>query len=147
MSHLIELVSAPDDTLVDLVRRGLSEFNVSQVGLSGRHDLAVVVRSSPGGEVAGGLIGYTAWGWLHIERLWLPDALRGMGLGSAFLREAEQEAERRGCTGAWLDTFNPEALRLYQRFGYAVFGSLADFPTGRSRHFLHKRLTPTPSIR
>lgn len=57
------------------------------------------------------------------------------------LAEAEAEARQRGCHGAYIDTFNPQALRAYQKAGYTVFGTLADFPPGRSRSFLSKPLT------
>ena len=43
---------------------------------------------------------------------------------------------------AWIDTLNPEALRLYQRLGYEIFGELKDYPVGGSRFFLQKKLKP-----
>ena len=58
------------------------------------------------------------------------------------LEAAETEAIARGCHGAWIDTFNPQALRAYQRQGYAIFGELPEFPIGRSRYFLQKKLSP-----
>jgi GNAT superfamily N-acetyltransferase len=90
--------------------------------------------------VAGGLIGYTAWGWLYIEQLWVAEARRGTGLGGRLIAAAEQEAVRRGCRNAWIDTFNPDALRLYERLDYQVFGILEGFPPGHTRSFLRKRL-------
>src|SRR5450830_1038727 len=87
-----------------------------------------------------GLSGYTAWGWLFIEKLWLPEALRGQGLAAKLLADAEAEAHLRGCHSVWLDTFNPKALKLYRSQGYVVFGELPDFPKGRSRFFLKKSL-------
>jgi predicted GNAT family acetyltransferase len=56
------------------------------------------------------------------------------------LAMAEGEARSRGCHGAYIDTFNPVALRTYERAGYATFGTLDDFPFGRTRTFLQKRL-------
>ena len=56
------------------------------------------------------------------------------------LDAAEQEAVARGCRGAWIDTFNPTAAKVYQRQGYQPFGALPDFPVGRSRTFLQKKL-------
>jgi hypothetical protein len=56
------------------------------------------------------------------------------------LDAAEREAVARGCHGAYIDTFNPTALRTYTRHGYAPFGAMADFPRGRTRTFLQKRL-------
>ena len=88
----------------------------------------------------GGLTGYTAWHWLHVERLWLADGLRGHGVGASVLARAEVEALRRGCTGAWLDTLNPHASALCQWLGYSVFGTIEHFLPGRPRWFMQKQL-------
>src|SRR5712692_3247481 len=45
-----------------------------------------------------------ATSWLHIDNLWLDEALRGCGWGRRLLATAERVAVRRGCRGAWLDT-------------------------------------------
>jgi ribosomal protein S18 acetylase RimI-like enzyme len=54
------------------------------------------------------------------------------------LLQAEQEAKARGCRGVWLDTYSFQARGFYERLGYAVFGTLDDYPPGQSRIFLHK---------
>jgi len=46
----------------------------------------------------------------------------------------------RRCHGAYIDTFNPVALKVYRRAGYRPFGELPDFPKGRTRTFLRKAL-------
>jgi hypothetical protein len=56
------------------------------------------------------------------------------------LQMAEAEAVRRGCHDAYIDTFSPVALKVYQRAGYVPFGALEDFPKGRTRTFLQKKL-------
>ncbi|MGT0196948.1 MULTISPECIES: GNAT family N-acetyltransferase [Burkholderia] len=78
-------------------------------------------------------------GWLFVQWLWVAEHARGQGYASGLLVRAEQVAAERGCAAAWIDTFNPDAKRLYERFGYVVFGELADFPAGHTRYFLQKR--------
>jgi hypothetical protein len=56
------------------------------------------------------------------------------------LEAAEAEGRARGCHGAYIDTFSPVALKTYRRAGYTAFGELQDFPAGRTRTFLQKRL-------
>ena len=80
------------------------------------------------------------WGWLYVQWLWVAEGQRGGGLAGRLLEAAEDEARARGCHGAYIDTFNPKALRTYQRAGYTVFGTLPDFPKGRARSFLSKLL-------
>jgi GNAT superfamily N-acetyltransferase len=87
-----------------------------------------------------GISGYTAWGWLYVQWLWVAEGNRGQNLAGRMLAAAEAEARQRGCHGAYIDTFNPHALHVYQKAGYTVFGTLPNFPPGRTRSFLSKDL-------
>ena len=101
----------------------------------------MIVLSNPdSGGVLGGLWGETNFAYLHVDLLFVPEALRGTGLGRQMLLQAEQEAIARGCRGAWLDTYSFQARGFYERLGYAVFGILNDYPPGQKRIFLHKVL-------
>lgn len=124
---------------VALIGGNLAAFNDVDVGPSRRRAIAVLVRNGQGALLAG-LNGYTAWGWLYVQWLWVDESLRGQGMAGRMLQAAEEEARARGCHGAWIDTFNPAAEKAYTRQGYAVFGQLDDFPFGRSRKFLQKKL-------
>jgi GNAT superfamily N-acetyltransferase len=75
-----------------------------------------------------------------VQWLWLAEAQRGQGLAGKMLDAAEAEARLRGCHGAYIDTFNPVALKVYQRHGYVPFGEMTNFPVGRTRTFLQKPL-------
>jgi GNAT superfamily N-acetyltransferase len=60
----------------------------------------VVILSNPDtGAVLGGLWAATNFAHLHIELLFVPEELRGIGLGREMLRQAEHEAAARGCHG------------------------------------------------
>jgi GNAT superfamily N-acetyltransferase len=140
MSELQLTVSdQADDADYAAVTARLSAFNDADVGASGTKPLMVKVCEE-GGELAAGIYGYTAWGWLYVQKLWVAEALRGTGWAARMLEAAEHEARRRGCHGAWIDTFNPVALKVYTRAGYRPFGALEDFPFGRTRTFLSKTL-------
>ncbi len=136
---VVELTDAPAPEDLAAIGAGLAEFNARDVGPAGKLPLAIVLRG-PKGAVQGGLSGYTAWGWLYIQWLWLSEDLRGRGEARRMLEIAETEALRRGCHGSYIDTFNPVALKVYQAAGYVVFGAMDDFPIGRRRSFLQKRL-------
>ena len=82
-----------------------------------------------------------AWGWLLVDILWLDEPLRGAGLGTKLLRQAEAEAQEAGCSRAVLDTLEFQALPFYERHGYSVFGVLEDYPPGFRRYHLQKKLT------
>lgn len=134
-----ELSAAPSPEELAAITDALSAFNAGDVGPSDRRPLAVLIRDTDG-KVTGGLSGFTAWGWLFTQMLYIPDTLRGTGLAGRILAQAEEEAKVRGCRGAWIDTFNPRALGVYLSQGYEVFGELEDFPQGRTRSFLRKNL-------
>lgn len=133
-----EVTDTPDPLALALVGDSLSAFNVQDVGPAERRPLAVLVRDQ--GKVAAGISGYTAWGWLYVQWLWVDESLRGRNVAAKMLQAAEEEAAARGCHGAYIDTFNPTALKVYQRQGYQPFGTLPDFPKGRTRTFLAKSL-------
>ncbi|MBN8875230.1 MAG: GNAT family N-acetyltransferase [Rhodospirillales bacterium] len=137
MTPSIEVTGTPDPALVAAVTAGLVAANHAGVGPSDRRALGVFAR---GEALLGGLVGYTAWGWLYVERLWVADAARGRGLAALLLDAAESEARSRGCRAAWIDTFSSVARRVYERAGFEVFGTLPDFPPGHTRWFLRKAL-------
>ena len=140
MTHL-DVTDTPSESELAAISEGLTAFNAADVGPSKRRPLAVLIRDESG-KTIGGISGYTAWGWLFTAWLFVPETLRGQGMAGKLLEAAEAEAMTRGCQGAWIDTFNPQALRAYQRQGYVIFGELPEFPTGRSRFFLQKKLSP-----
>lgn len=135
------ITDAPPPEALEAIGDGLAEFNAADVGPSERRPLAVLIDGPEARGKRGGLSGYTGWGWLFVQWLWLPEDLRGHGLAGKLLAAAEAEAVLRGCHSAWIDTFNPVARRTYERQGYVVFGELPDFPKGRSRFFLKKTLS------
>ncbi|MCJ9672669.1 MULTISPECIES: GNAT family N-acetyltransferase [unclassified Neorhizobium] len=134
-----DVTASPSPEELAVIGEGLTAFNDADVGPSERKALAVLIRDIDD-KVIGGLSGYTAWGWLFTQWLFIPDALRGEGMAGKLLSQAEEEARARGCHGAWIDTFSPLARKAYMRQGYEVFGELPEFPKGRTRTFLRKAL-------
>jgi hypothetical protein len=52
----------------------------------------------------------------------------------------EDEAIRRGCKHAHVDTLSFEARPFYEKLGYELFATLEDYPEGYCKYFLKKRL-------
>lgn len=133
------LTDEPEPAARDVILRGLIGHNHAHAGPSGSRPLCMLIRDGAG-ETIGGLWGSTGYGWLFTELLFVPEGLRGQGVGTRLLTEAEGEARRRGCANAWLDTFEFQARRFYEGLGYTVFGELPGYPAGFSRYFLKKTL-------
>lgn len=135
----LDMTASPLPEELAAISEGLTAFNEADVGPSEREALAILIRDIDG-KAIGGLSGYTAWGWLFTQWLFVPETLRGEGMAGKLLSQAEQEARARGCHGAWIDTFSPVARKAYMRQGYEIFGELPEFPKGRTRTFLRKAL-------
>ncbi len=117
----------------------LRAYNRSQAELSNHKPICIFLRDETG-KIVGGLDGETYWSWLFVENLAVDESFRHSGLGSKLLLAAEEEATKRGCIAAYLDTFSFQALPFYEKHGYSVFGILDDFPPGQKRFFLRKSL-------
>ncbi len=129
----------PTDEMWDVIGGGIHNYNIQHGGDSHGTNVCFVLQS-PDGEVAGGLIGETHWGWFYINLLFVKEELRGRGYGHRLLTLAEDEARQRGATKAYLDTFSFQAPEFYKQHGYQVFGELKDFPPGHIRYYLSKQL-------
>jgi GNAT superfamily N-acetyltransferase len=138
----ITIEDSPKGSDVELISEGLSAHSLENNFPYDPKPLAIFIRN-PQGQILGGLSGSTAWGWLHISLFWISEALRGKGYGKTLMEMAEQEALKRGCKKAHLDTFSFQALPFYQQIGYEIFGELANYPEGAKRFYLHKNLYQT----
>lgn len=133
----IALETAPSSDDEKVVLDGLRAFNVSVIGDPRMRAVDVFVRDD-GGRVVGGLVGWIKWRWLYVSKLWIPESLRGRDIGSQLMATAEAHAWREGCLGAYLDTFEYQALPFYQKLGYELFGTLDGFPPGYRQFYLRK---------
>ncbi|HVF95314.1 MAG TPA: GNAT family N-acetyltransferase [Sphingomonas sp.] len=116
----------------------LATFNRGHAEPGNAGPLAVLIKDDDGGTI-GGLWGTTAFAWLRIELLFVPEDQRGTSLGTAVMHEAEALAAARGCIGASLDTYSFQARGFYEKLGYRLVGTIHDCPPGGARHFLQKR--------
>lgn len=141
MSVDLVLTDSPEPEARETILRGLDGFSLQHdQPVSSARPLAILLRE-PDTGIIGGLWGRTDWGWLSLELLFVPEQLRGTGLGARLVRQAEDEAIRRGCRGALVNTFSFQAPGFYERLGYRVFAVLEDCPPGHRRISLQKPLT------
>lgn len=123
-------------------------LEASSLGVIGpaRPRLLVIPIRDDNGSVAGGFWGYTLFEWLHVQMLFVPEPLRGLGIGAALMASAEAEARARGCRGAHVDTFSFQAAPFYRKIGFSLFGKLDDCPPGHDRLYFRKRLDAAPAM-
>jgi GNAT superfamily N-acetyltransferase len=136
----IEISDRVTPEITSCIAEGLDRFNDQQIGYGDRLPLAVVVKDPDSGEVLGGITGRSSLGLLFLDLFYLPEALRGAGLGSELLHRFEQEGRRRGCLSAVLYTISFQAPDFYQRHGWQRMGEVPCLPPGTSRIFMSKTL-------
>ena len=129
----------PSKEETEQIRAELFRFNSDKVGDDGHTPLNIVEYDADG-NVIGGILGGTYWGWMYVDILWVHENHRGKGIGSKLLAEAEREAKNRGCHHVHLDTMSWQAPDFYKKHGYSVIGILPDIPEGNQKYLLMKAL-------
>jgi GNAT superfamily N-acetyltransferase len=137
---VLTLTDAPPDDAERTVGDALDRFNRRHTGVVHSRELAVLITLPGSQDIVGGLIGRTSLGLLFVDLLFVPDAFRGQGLGARMMRDAEDEAVRRGCTQAVLFTIAFQAPEFYRRLGYREFGRTDAGPPDHARVFMKKYL-------
>ncbi|HWK47678.1 MAG TPA: GNAT family N-acetyltransferase [Stellaceae bacterium] len=141
---VITLTDAPDAQAIAAIGEGLSAYNLTKAGYQDHRPLAVLIADPVTKATVGGLLGRTSLGLFFVDIFFLPEQSRIRGLGSRILRQAEDEARRRGCGAVLLYTITFQAEGFYARNGYEVLGRVECDPPGHTRIVMTKRLT-TPA--
>ena len=92
------------------------------------------------GQLLAGLVAETFGNWLEIEYLFVKEELRGQGIGSQLLQQAESEAKNRNCRFAFVNTYQFQAPAFYQKYGYKKVFTMKDYPYTGQRHYYQKEL-------
>ena len=130
---------SPTEKEIKYIRESLNQFNNESVGDDG-HTPLNIVEYDENGNMIGGILGGTYWGWMYVDILWVHESHRRKGIGSKLLLEAEKEAINRGCRHVHLDTMSWQAPEFYKKRGYEVIGILPDIPKGNQKYLLMKAL-------
>ena len=131
--------SNPSENEIKYIREALASFNKAAVGDDGHAPVSIVEYDGEG-DIIGGILGGTYWGWLYVDILWVREDQRKKGIGSRLLMAAEKEARRRGCHHVHLDTMSWQAPDFYKKHGYEQIGALPDIPKGNRKYLLMKAL-------
>lgn len=119
-SFVVALEEPLDDATRDTVRFGLRDYNLSK-SPTGYAPVNIIARNA-GSEVVGGALGWTAWGELYVDILWVADSARGKGVGSRLMTAIEEQARQRECHRVHLGTMSHQAPEFYPRAGYVQCG-------------------------
>lgn len=136
----IVVTECPDEFVERAVDDGLEahgkQLNVQTESLI---PLQVQCRNHDG-TLIGGLLGNTGDTWLHIWQLWVAEEWRNQSFGSQILAAAEDEAIKRKCHHAHLETLSFQGVGFYLDRGYEEYGVLQNYVGSHAQHFLRKTL-------
>lgn len=145
MPIAIEVVATPSEADRRAILTPLQAYNREKLAWPAPETFAILLRDDASADAVGGLWARVSWGWMFVELLFVPERLRGEGVGTRLLASAEDLARQKGCTGIWLDTFSFQAPDFYRKHGYAAFGALDNYPNEEKRFFFQKRLDGAPA--
>jgi GNAT superfamily N-acetyltransferase len=137
----IRLKVRPTQTEVNRVMRGLVGFN--RAAFPNPIDylpVGLFITDPKTKKISGGLTGYGGYDWMFVQFLFVPEELRGQGVGTKLMERAEEWARAEALIGIWIDTFEFQARGFYEKLGFTLFGTIEDHPVGSRRYFLQKRL-------
>ena len=133
----VEAELRPED--IKFLEASLYEFNAHATGIFDGQFLGIFVRASDGFPVAGAF-GWTWGGTCYVRYLFVQEAARGQGHGTALMQAAEKEAISRNCQQIVLETFDFQAPAFYQKLGFRTVGRIDNYPRGHEYLMLVKHL-------
>jgi len=129
---------------VQAIERGLFSYEEGRLGNPLHAHFAVMLRTDTG-QIQGGADCHVMWHRVFVKTLWLPETLRGRGLGTQIMLDVEAEAVKRRCLSIWLTALGDHACHFYRRLGYRVFGVHEDYIGGQALYSVRKELArPVP---
>ena len=133
--RLENVESQKSQVIGDLIR----SYNRSKREAAESEPLNLYVEDDSG-ELLAGLVAETFGNWLEIEYLFVKEDLRGQGIGSKLLQQAESEAKNRNCRYVFVNTYQFQAPAFYQKYGYKEVFTLKDYPYTGQRYYYQKDL-------
>lgn len=126
-----------------VVSEGFSEHSSNLAAPVYKKERMKWTASEEQSTLIGVLTAEALWDWLYIDELWIGPEMRGAGLGTRLMGEAEKYAASANLKGIWLWTQSWQAEGFYRRLGYEEFTRFQDFPQGYCRIGFRKILFTT----
>lgn len=134
-----EVIENPEKSLLEFFEKKIEEYNLERWEVKEKKPIAVKITDE-NDQVVGGASAKTFGLWLLIDSIWINEKVRGQNLGSKVLSSLESAARARGCRFALLDTLNFQARPFYEKYGYKVKWTQAQYPKDGCKYFMVKEL-------
>ena len=133
----IEVINEENNDVFEQLVSGVREYNRQVLGNEKPEPLSVIIRNDDN-KIIAGVSGRTIYKHFLINILWSDESVRGKGLGTRVMQQAETEAKKRGCIAAQVDTLSVQAPGFYQKLGFEVVGKVSGLTEDHDRYFLMK---------
>lgn len=130
MENAIIAAATPEELRSGELGRRLRHHNYRFVGEYPDQQHIRLNARDGNGRLLGGLRGFVFLDWLNIDVLFVEADVRGSGLGSRLLAEAERQAIEFGAKNAKLETFEWQAPAFYRKHGYEEYARVDDYASG-----------------
>lgn len=142
--YRVKVLDPTTDEARDFIAARLGEFNAPYIG--NNEPLKVVLGiDDEWGVLVGGLAAVIEYQAMSIHLLWVDASVRGQGVGKILIHQAEKIARRSKCIMIYLDTFDFQAPRFYEKLGFERWGELGPFPNGHKRYYYRKLMKRKPT--
>jgi GNAT superfamily N-acetyltransferase len=130
MTPITVSTPTPEQLRAGELGRRLRHFNYGAVGEYPEQQYIRIDARDGNDRLLGGIRGFVFLYWLNVEVLFVEEDMRGAGLGSQLLAEAERQAIALGASNAKLDTFEWQARGFYLKHGYEEYARIDDYAPG-----------------
>lgn len=128
-----------DPKEVDIVKEGIIGESV-KAEMGRMRSFNFFIKDSHS-QVIGGIVGYTMYGLLYIDMLWVDHKFRKKKWASRLIEVAEKMGKERKCKFVCLVTMCWQALPLYQKHNYYIEYIREGFDKNAKMYILRKELT------
>ncbi len=125
-----------DQSIIDALTQGVRDYNRSYIDEAPK--ALTLVAKDEQGEIVGGVHGVTIYQQFLIQVVWVSESERGSGLGRSLMQTAEEEAIKRGCVAAQVETLAFQAPEFYRKLGFDVVGQVSGIKDSPDRFFMLK---------
>jgi GNAT superfamily N-acetyltransferase len=121
----IILTESPAKEDLSIISQGIKSYNqkhLPDVVVFEPDTRFAVFAKNKKGKVVGGIRGNAYWNYCIIELLWLSEEVRGKGVGSQLMQQAEAFAKEKKFEYMRTETVSFQAKPFYEKLGYHVYG-------------------------
>ena len=137
MNYQLEYSEDPSLKDIGVLSKGINEDAFDKMQMDPVRTFGIFIKDL-NGETLGGVTGFSYFGCLHTDTLWINMVLRGQGLGNKLMMKVEEIAIERKCRFATVYTMDFQALNFYLKLGYEIEFVREDYEK-QSKMFMLKR--------